>query len=75
VNRAEASESIEVEVTSFNTEYLNVNPEYVKDLFRSIAGRYALANHLLSGGMDFWWRHRVATKIQQWNHLEETNTN
>ncbi|MFZ4115322.1 MAG: ubiquinone/menaquinone biosynthesis methyltransferase [Chthoniobacterales bacterium] len=44
-----------------------MNPEYVKNLFRSIAGRYALANHLLSCGMDFWWRRCVAKKIQQWN--------
>ncbi|MCF7729909.1 MAG: ubiquinone/menaquinone biosynthesis methyltransferase [Chthoniobacterales bacterium] len=44
-----------------------MNPEYVKDLFCSIAGRYALVNHLLSGGLDFWWRHCVAKKVQLWN--------
>lgn len=39
---------------------------YVKNLFASIASRYELANHLLSGGMDFWWRHRVAKEVAAW---------
>ena len=43
-----------------------MNPEYVKDLFSSIAGRYGLANHVLSGGIDFWWRRCVAQKMQEW---------
>lgn len=43
-----------------------MNPEYVKNLFTAIAGRYGLANHLLSGGIDFWWRHCVAKQVQDW---------
>jgi demethylmenaquinone methyltransferase/2-methoxy-6-polyprenyl-1,4-benzoquinol methylase len=36
----------------------------VSRMFAGIAGRYDLANHLLSGGIDFYWR-RVLTKIVQ----------
>ncbi len=36
--------------------------EAVRSMFGGIAKRYDLANHLLSGGMDFWWR-RVLTKM------------
>jgi demethylmenaquinone methyltransferase/2-methoxy-6-polyprenyl-1,4-benzoquinol methylase len=40
---------------------------YVKDAFARIADRYVMANHVMSCGMDVWWRKRVAWKIRQWN--------
>lgn len=36
----------------------------VQRLFSSIARRYDLANHLLSGGMDFLWRRRAARIVR-----------
>jgi demethylmenaquinone methyltransferase / 2-methoxy-6-polyprenyl-1,4-benzoquinol methylase len=35
-------------------------------MFGRVARRYDLANHLLSGGLDFWWRHRATEVVRQW---------
>src|SRR5882672_6690496 len=39
---------------------------FVRALFSSIAERYDLANHLLSGGLDFFWRRRAARIVKAW---------
>lgn len=40
--------------------------EFVQHLFSVIASRYDLANHLLSGGLDFFWRRRAARLVRAW---------
>lgn len=39
---------------------------YVHDAFARIADRYVLTNHVLSGGMDIWWRKVVTARIRKW---------
>ena len=42
------------------------NPEMVRGLFSDIAGRYQVVNHLLSGGLDFYWRAIAVRLINSW---------
>lgn len=42
------------------------NATYVHDAFARIADRYVLTNHVLSGGMDIWWRKVVTARIRKW---------
>ena len=39
---------------------------YVQDAFARIADRYVLTNHVLSFGMDIWWRKVVTARIKKW---------
>lgn len=38
-------------------------------MFATIARRYDFANHVLSGGLDFFWRRRAAQLVKAWNPL------
>lgn len=41
------------------------DPVAVNSMFGRIARRYDLANRVLSGGIDLWWRHRLVSAVQR----------
>jgi demethylmenaquinone methyltransferase/2-methoxy-6-polyprenyl-1,4-benzoquinol methylase len=43
------------------------DPAAVKAMFGRVARRYRLANAILSGGMDFFWRRRAAAIVKSWS--------
>jgi demethylmenaquinone methyltransferase / 2-methoxy-6-polyprenyl-1,4-benzoquinol methylase len=45
---------------------MNSKPAHVRKMFGSIARRYDLANHVLSCGIDFYWRAYAADIVASW---------
>lgn len=43
------------------------DPLAVKSMFSRIAQRYDAANHVLSGGIDHWWRKRLVNRVARKN--------
>lgn len=39
------------------------NPVFIQAMFGKIARRYDLANHLLSMGLDYGWRHKIGREL------------
>ena len=46
---------------------MSTKPAHVREMFGSIAARYDLANHVLSCGIDLYWRARAAEIVDGWH--------
>jgi demethylmenaquinone methyltransferase/2-methoxy-6-polyprenyl-1,4-benzoquinol methylase len=46
---------------------MSAKPAHVREMFGSIAARYDFANHVLSCGLDFYWRARAAEIVAGWH--------
>ncbi|HEY2680550.1 MAG TPA: bifunctional demethylmenaquinone methyltransferase/2-methoxy-6-polyprenyl-1,4-benzoquinol methylase UbiE [Candidatus Udaeobacter sp.] len=46
---------------------MSTKPAHVREMFGAIATRYDIANHLLSCGIDFYWRTRAAQIVEAWH--------
>ena len=46
---------------------MSTKTAHVREMFGSIAARYDLANHVLSCGIDFYWRARAAQIVDAWH--------
>ena len=46
------------------------DPAAVRATFTSVAPRYDLANHLLSGGIDFHWRNKLVSVARKGSCME-----
>ncbi len=42
------------------------DPEIISSMFDRVAPRYDLANHVLSLGLDYFWRARAARMVESW---------
>ncbi len=50
----------------FTFRNTTVQKQHVRSLFDSIARRYDILNHLLSAGIDAYWRRRAISRLRPW---------
>ncbi|RME57724.1 MAG: hypothetical protein D6780_07860 [Candidatus Dadabacteria bacterium] len=54
---------------------MDKNPKKIRETFASIASKYDLANHLLSGFIHKWWKKKlINTLLKNKNHTSLIQT-
>jgi demethylmenaquinone methyltransferase/2-methoxy-6-polyprenyl-1,4-benzoquinol methylase len=54
--------SVETETTPASST-VDKSPDRVRQMFGQVAARYDFLNHLLSGGIDMWWRRQTVRRV------------
>jgi demethylmenaquinone methyltransferase/2-methoxy-6-polyprenyl-1,4-benzoquinol methylase len=49
--------------TAVRDELLHQSPEHIAAMFGRVAARYDVMNHVMGGGLDIWWRHRLVSAV------------
>jgi demethylmenaquinone methyltransferase / 2-methoxy-6-polyprenyl-1,4-benzoquinol methylase len=49
--------------TAVRDDLLHQSPDEISAMFGRVAARYDVMNHLMAGGLDFYWRHRLVQAV------------
>jgi len=49
--------------TTVKDDLLHQSPEAISAMFGRVAARYDLMNHVMGGGLDLYWRHRLVRAV------------
>jgi len=59
------SSSRSTDYTSVRDDLSHQSPEAISAMFGRVAARYDLMNHIMAGGLDFYWHHRLVSAVKQ----------
>jgi demethylmenaquinone methyltransferase/2-methoxy-6-polyprenyl-1,4-benzoquinol methylase len=59
------SPSRSTDYTAVRDDLSHQSPEAISAMFARVAARYDLMNHIMAGGLDFYWHYRLVSAVKQ----------